>query len=112
MVKQILTAAGFIEGETFKETRFLRPPKSTYAVYHDSVNRRGADNLNCITEHNVSIELYSQAPDPDAESRIEASIDQIGRPFTKDERYWIESEQLYQVIYTLNYINTEIICHE
>jgi len=109
MVKQILTAAGFIEGETFKETRFLRPPKKTYAVYHDSVNRRGADNLNCITEHNITIELYSQAPDPINESKIEAAIDQVGRPFNKDERFWIESEQLYQTIYTFNYIFKEVI---
>ena len=33
MVKEILTAAGFVENKTFKETRFLRPPKETYAVF-------------------------------------------------------------------------------
>ena len=42
MVKQILTGAGFVENKTFKETRFLNPPKSTYAVYMDSYNRNNS----------------------------------------------------------------------
>lgn len=104
MVKQILTNAGFIDGETFKETRFLKPPKETYAVFSDSFNRRGADGLNMLKEHTATIELYSYAPDPDAENRIETSLDDIGIEFDKADRYWIQSEQLYQTIYTFSYI--------
>lgn len=104
MVKQILTNAGFIEGETFKETRFLKPPKETYAVFMDSYNRRGADGINMIREHTATIELYSYAPDPDAENRIETSLDDIGIEFDKADRDWIQSEQLYQTIYTFAYI--------
>ena len=59
MVKEILTGAGFVEGKTFKETRFLTPPKSTYAVYIDSYTRRGGDGVNLIKEHTYTIELYS-----------------------------------------------------
>lgn len=104
MVKQILTNAGFVEGETFKETRFLKPPKSTYAVYMDSYERRGADNLNLITDHDYTIELYSYKADPEAEARIENVLDTLGIEYDKESRYWIHEEQLYQVVYSFNYI--------
>lgn len=104
MVKKILTDAGFVEGKTFKETRFLKPPKTSYAVFFDSFNRRGADGYNCITEHSATIELYSYAPDPEAESRLEKSFDKFGIEFEKADRYWIQSEQLFQTIYYFDYI--------
>ena len=43
MVKEILTESGFVEGETFEETQFISPPKTTYAIFLDSFTRRGAD---------------------------------------------------------------------
>ena len=104
MVKQILTGAGFEEGKTFKETRFLAPPKTTYAIYLDSFTRRGADGFNLIKDHNYTIELYSHTPDPEAEARIEATLDEYGIEYVKDDRYWINEEQLYQVVYTFNFI--------
>lgn len=104
MVKKILTAAGFIENETFRETRFIKPPRTTYAIYLDSYERRGADNLNLVRDHSYTIELYSYFPDSDAESKIEVALDALGIAFDKTERYWIQSEQLYQIVYTFNYI--------
>ena len=104
MVKQILTDAGFVENETFKETMFSRPPQTTYAVYLDSITRRGADKINLITEHSVSIELYEYYPDRDSEANIEVEFDRLGIEYSKESRYWLETEQLYQVVYTFNYI--------
>lgn len=104
MVKQILIDAGFIENKTFRETRFVTPPKSTYAIYLDSFTRRGADGLNLIKEHDYTIELYSSKPDPLAESKIENSLDTFGLEYDKDDRYWLNEEQLYQVVYTFNFI--------
>lgn len=104
MVKRVLTGAGFVEGKTFKETRFLKPPKTTYAVYMDSFTRRGADGLNLIKDHDYTIELYSYTPDPEAEARIEAILDELGLEYDKDDRYWIQEEQLYQVVYTFRFI--------
>lgn len=104
MVKKVLTDAGFVENKTFKETRFLKPPKTTYAIYTDSFESRGADSLNLIKDHDYTIELYSDKPDPDAESRVEASFDTLGLAYEKGERIWIEAEQLYQTLYTFNYI--------
>lgn len=104
MVKRILAGAGFVEFETFRETRFLKPPRTTYAVYMDSFTRRGADNKNLLKDHAYTIEVYSYSPDPDAERRIEEMLDYFGIKFEKDDRYWIQDEQLYQVVYTFNFI--------
>lgn len=104
MVKKVLTGAGFVENETFKETRFLKPPKTTYAVYFDSFTRRGADGLNLIKDHYYTIELYSYKVDPKAEAKIEAMLDELGLEYEKADRVWIQEEQLYQVVYTFNHI--------
>ena len=104
MVKKVLTGAGFVENQTFRETRFLKPPKTTYAVYMDSFDRRGADGLNLIKDHDYTIELYSYTPDPEAEARIEASLDNLGLEFNKDDRYWIQEAQLYQVVYSFSFL--------
>lgn len=104
MVKQVLTGAGFVEGETFDETQFISPPNTTYAVFHDSFTRDGADGLNLIKRHNYTIELYSEFPDPEAEARIEAKLDEYAIEYVKADRYWIQEEQLYQVVYTFDFI--------
>lgn len=104
MVKEILTEAGFVENKTFKETRFIKPPKTTYAIYLLDKARYGSDDANLITEHNDTIELYAYAPDPEAEERIEAVLDAKGIAFEKESRYWLQEEQLYQTIYTYSYI--------
>ena len=104
MVKQVLTGAGFVENETFKETRFLKPPKTTYAVYFDSFTGRGADGLNLIKEHIYTIELYSYKADPEAESKIESALNELGIEYDKGDRLWINEEQLYQVVYTFEHI--------
>jgi hypothetical protein len=104
MVRQVLTGAGFVENETFKETRFLKPPKTTYAVYFDSFTGRGADGLNLIKEHIYTIELYSYKADPEAESKIESALNEFGIEYDKGDRLWINEEQLYQVVYTFEHI--------
>jgi hypothetical protein len=104
MVKQVLTNAGFVEGKTFRESRFLKPPKSTYAVYLDEYEARGADGLNLIKDHSYTVELYSYAPDPEAEARIEKALDNLGLAYEKESRTWLNEEQLYQTIYFFNYI--------
>lgn len=100
MVKDILEKAGIKNCET----RFIQPPDSTYAVYHDSYINRGADQKNLICEHDYTIELYSYSPDPQSESRIEDLLNEKNIEFNKQERYWIESEQLYQVVYEFSAI--------
>lgn len=105
MVKGILTGAGLIEDETFTETAFIQPPYDTsYAVYLDTIDRRGADNLNLIDDHAVSIELYEYSKDPELEARLEKELDKRHIEYHKEPRFWIEDEQLFQVVYDFNYI--------
>lgn len=99
MVKEILDVTGL----PYKESRFLTPPKTTYAIYNDAVARRGADNVNLISQHDVSIELYEYKPDPEAEVLIESTLDALGIEYEKDPRYWIQAEQIYQVVYSFTY---------
>lgn len=104
MVKKILTEAGFVEGETFEETQFISPPDTTYAVFMDSFTRRGADRLNLIKDHSYTIELYSEFPDPEAEARIEAKLDEYAIEYDKGDRLWIQAEQMYQTVYTFDFV--------
>lgn len=104
MVKRILNAAGFVEGRTFKQTRFLKPPDDPYAVYMDSYERWGSDDKNFLTEHSYTIELYCRTPSPEKEDAIETALDNAGINYEKQERYWIQDEQLYQTIYSFDYI--------
>lgn len=100
MVKKILDATGL----PYKESRFLKPPKTTYAVYDDAIERRGGDNINLITNHDITIELYEYSKDPDSEKAIEDQFDLLGVEYSKDPRFWIQEEQLYQVVYNFSYI--------
>lgn len=104
MIKNILTAAGFVENETFRRSRFISPPVGTYAVYMDDVSTDGPDGLNRIFTHNYTVELYEPTPDDGAEMAIEAALDAAGLKYTKQDRYWLQDEQLYQVVYEFIYI--------
>jgi hypothetical protein len=99
MVNKILQATGI----PYRETRFLKPPNTSYAIYNDALERRGGDSINLINNHNISIELYQYTPDPESEKAIEDQFDILGIAYTKDPRYWIQEEQLYQVIYNFSY---------
>ena len=100
MIKSILTAAGV----QFKRSRFPQPPAGTYAVYMDDVETEGPDGINAILRHDVTVELYEPKPDDAAEAAIEAQLDAAGLTWAKQDRYWLQEEQRYQVIYEFTYI--------
>ncbi len=104
MIKTILTAAGLVEYETFRRARFPSPPASSYAVYFDDVETDGSDYENLIKKHNYTVELYELEPDDALEEAIEAALDALGLRWTKQDRYWLQEEQRYQVIYEFEYI--------
>lgn len=95
MVKSVLTAAGV----KFRKTRFLKPPADTYAVYMDDIETDGPDGENRIFTHNYTIEVYEPKPDDAAEEAIETALNTAGVRWTKQDRYWLQDEQRYQVIY-------------
>lgn len=104
MIKNILTAAGLVEYETFRRSRFPAPPAGSYAVYFDDVETDGSDFENLLKIHNYTVELYESAPDDALEEAIEAALDAQGIRWTKQDRYWLQEEQRYQVIYEFEYI--------
>lgn len=101
MTPEILTAAG-IEN---RRSRFLKPPGGTYAVWTDDIETDGPDGMPPrIITHNVTVELYEPRPDDVAEESLEAQMSARGLHWMKQDRYWIASEQMYQVIYEYSYI--------
>jgi hypothetical protein len=103
MVKEILDLTGL----PYEESHFLSPPSTTYAIYHDAINRRGGDNINLLSQHDVTIEIYERIPDPTAEIKLETTLDALGLEFEKQPRYWIQEEQIYQVVYDFTYYQKE-----
>jgi hypothetical protein len=62
-----------------------------------------ADDRNYSKIQRVSIELYTDNKDFTSEARIEAALEAAGLTYTKEETP-IDSEQLYEVIYTCEVI--------
>lgn len=101
MVKDILAAAGI----TARRNRFPKPPAGTYAVWMDDIETDGADGLPpAIFKHSVTVEVYEPMPDDEAEAKLEAAMGAYGRQWAKQDRYWLESELLYQVVYDFSFI--------
>lgn len=107
MIKEILTTAGV----QHRRTRWPRPPADTYAVYFDSLTVEAPDPVTPPTReglprvyfHDVTVEVYEPHPDNDAETAIEAELNARGIPWEKQDRYWLQETQRYQVIYTFSY---------
>ena len=103
MINTILTKAGFILNKTYRRTRFVTPPAGTYAIYMDDVSTDGPDGSNRIYTHDYTVELYEPTPDDKAEQAVEDAINEAGLTWTKQDRLWLQDEQLYQVIYEFTY---------
>lgn len=99
MVNRILTASGV----PYRRGRFTAGKVPTYAVYMDDMTTDGPDDGPRIFRHDVTVELYEDRPDDAAEAAIEAAITAAGLQWTKQDRYWIDSERLYQVVYEFYY---------
>lgn len=107
MVNEILTAAGI----EYAQGRFLRLPEKTCAIYFDDIEVITADRvtpptlagLPRIYNHNVTVEVYEPKPDKASESELEAELDARGLEWTKEDRYWLQDSQRYQVLYSFSY---------
>ena len=100
MINEILTAAGV----KYRHTRFLKPPAETYAVYMDDQDTDGPDGINAIITHDYTVEVYEPTPDDATEAAIEDALNRAGLRWTKQDRYWLQEVQRYQVIYEFTYI--------
>lgn len=102
MIKTILTASGI----PYRQGRFVNPPAGTYGIYFDNQTVDGPDpmpGVPKIVRHDCMVELYEPKPDPDAEERLEMQLAAVGLHWTKEDRYWLQNVQRYQVIYEFSY---------
>ena len=103
MIETILTASGL----PYRQGRFLHPPAKTYAVYFDDKETDGPDPVGVaaphIVRHDCMVELYEPQPDHDAEAALERELNAQGLSWTKQDRYWLQNVQRYQVIYEFNF---------
>lgn len=97
---------------SYRQSRYTEKPlPDTYAVYFDDREMEGADGVNCLVTHNVTIEVYESKPDDATEAAIEAALDAYGVEWTSQARYWLQDEQRYQVIYEFTYMEKRRITH-
>lgn len=100
MVDDILTEVGV----QFRRSRFPKPPSETYIVFTDDEETNGADVApNMVINHNVTVEVYEASPDDGTEAAVETALNKRGLAWDKQDRYWLQSEQRYQVAYDFSY---------
>lgn len=97
-VARILEAVGLPYAyDHFAEGDSPEPPFICYlAPYSDNF---AADGRVYFRATEVHVELYTDAKDPASERRVESALDARGL-FWEREEAWIESERLYESIYT------------
>lgn len=105
MIDTIMTASGI----PYRHGRFLNPPAETYAICFDDQEADGPDRvadqeLPLIVRHSVTVELYEPEQDAETETALEAALKGSGILWTKQDRYWLQNVQRYQVIYEFDYI--------
>ena len=81
----------------FAEGESPEPPFICYLL--PGTNHFAADGIAYFKINEVNIELYTDIKDLDVEQRLEAVLDQHGIFYAKSE-VWIESERLYEVLYS------------
>ena len=104
MIETILAAAGI----PAKQGRYATPPPSTYAVYFDDQDTSGGPDpvpgeTLLLVDHSCTVELYEPRRDPAAEAALEAALLAQGIHWTKQDRYWLQNVQRYQVIYEFEF---------
>lgn len=92
-----------LEGIRYTETVWAMPPELPYAVYHDHIDRRGADLYNGITDHDITVELYARKPVPELEDQIGRRLDALGIGYVRQEREWIDTEHFFMTVYDFAY---------
>ncbi|PYG88498.1 hypothetical protein LY28_01347 [Ruminiclostridium sufflavum DSM 19573] len=90
-------------GYKVAEERFLKPPAQPYIIFVDNTEVGGADNKNCIADRQISVELYSDKINNEAEQKIEGLLNGKVIHYSK-VRAWIQTEMFFQTLYEFNLI--------
>lgn len=105
-VATIFAAAGL----EYKETKYTRPPQSTYFVVFDHESLIGPDLCpGMLRQHDITIEAYEPRIDDASEAALEAAMTNALLDWTRSDREWIQTEQLYMVTYSFTYIEKRSI---
>ena len=96
-VKQMLEETGL----KVAENCFLRAPTLPYIVFLEEENNSGADNKICLSERDITVELYSRKIDREKEIQLEEILIKNYIEFRKN-RTWIDSEKVFQTVYDCN----------
>ena len=92
-------------GLPFAACAFNNPPDGTYAVYTEQITRRGADLLNCITEYDVTIEVYSyDFHDEEAVRAVVRALDRRAVEYKRYDTTYINSEHLFQTRFEFGFV--------
>lgn len=89
----------------FAEGESPDPPFICYLI--PASDNFAADGIAYFKVNEVHIELYTDMKDLDTESLVEAALDSHGIFYDRTE-VWIESESLYEVLYSFE---TEVETH-
>lgn len=99
-VMQMLSETGIpFAYDHFAEGESPDPPFICF-LFPDSENF-SADNVVYAEFSNLSIELYTDEKDPELEDRVEGFLNAHELFWNKSE-VWIETEKLYEVLYTMS----------
>lgn len=87
-----------LTGMKVAENCFLKPPPLPYIVFNDDIETSGADEKNCLSDRNISIEMYSERKNKEKELLIENLLNEKAINFKKN-RTWIDREKFFQTVY-------------
>lgn len=85
----------------WKELRYLKTPKLPYFIFIDDIYTRGADSLNNIIEHNLTLEHYSEVVDEENEKIIKDFLDKEDLNYEKN-REWLSEEEMWITIFNVD----------
>lgn len=86
---------------TWKELRYLKTPALPWFIFIDNTTVRGADALNNIIEHDLTLEYYYEKEDLQTEKKIEDFLNSEDYQYDKSTD-WLEDEQLFATIYEID----------
>lgn len=86
---------------TWKELRYLKTPKAPWFIFIDNTSIGGADSLNNIIEHDLTLEYYYENEDLQIEKTIEDFLNNEDYTYDKNTD-WLEEEQMFVTIYELD----------
>lgn len=95
-------------GLPFAACAFNNPPDETYVVYNEEITRRGGDLLNCITEHDATVEVYAyDFHDEEAVRSVMRALDRRAVDYKRYDTVYINSEHLYQTRFEFGFVQKD-----